>query len=58
MDEGALAAIKRWKVLVEKNHGVSQWTRGEEYVRLWQEGIRPNYGPALTEPVQADSFPI
>lgn len=58
MDEGALAARKRWKALVEKNHGVNQWTRGEEYVRLWQEGIRPNYSPALTEPVQADSLPI
>ena len=55
MDEGALAARKRWKALAEKNHGVNQWTKGEEYVRLWQEGIRPNYSPALTEPVQVDT---
>lgn len=52
MNEGALVARKRWKKIVDKTHGVNQWTRGEEYVRLWQEGIRPNYMPALTEPVQ------
>jgi small subunit ribosomal protein S23 len=27
------------------------WSRGEEYVRLWKEGIRPDYSPALTEPI-------
>ena len=27
------------------------WSRGEEYVRLWMEGIRPDYSPALTEPI-------
>ena len=27
------------------------WTRGEEYVRLWKEGVRPDYSPALTEPI-------
>jgi small subunit ribosomal protein S23 len=58
LDEGALAARKRWKALVEKNHGVNQWTKGEEYVRLWQEGIRPNYSPALTEPVQIDNLAL
>lgn len=58
MDEGALAARKRWKALVEKNHGVNQWTKGEEYVRLWQEGTRPNYSPALTEPVQVHATPL
>lgn len=52
MNEGAIAARKRWKKIVDKAHGVNQWTKGEEYVRLWQEGIKPNYMPALTEPVQ------
>jgi small subunit ribosomal protein S23 len=56
MDEGVLAARKRWKAIVEKNHGQNQWTKGQEYVRLWQEGIRPNYSPALTEAVQVDSI--
>jgi len=52
LDEGALAARKRWKAIIEKTHGVDQWTKGEQYVRLWQEGIKPNYNPALTQPVQ------
>lgn len=50
LDEGALAARKRWKAIIDKNHGANQWSKGEEYVRLWQEGVRPNYMPALTEP--------
>lgn len=50
LDEGALAARKRWKAIIDKNHGQNQWSKGEEYVRLWQEGARPNYMPALTEP--------
>ncbi|PPQ74383.1 hypothetical protein CVT24_000837 [Panaeolus cyanescens] len=53
LDEGAMAARKRWKAIVENRHGANQWTKGQEYVRLWQEGIRPNYMPALTEPVEA-----
>src|SRR6266550_5052645 len=28
-DEGALAARKRWKAIIERHHGVDQWTRGE-----------------------------
>jgi len=47
-DEGALAARKRWKAIVERHHGANQWTKGEQYVRLWQEGIRPDYMPAVT----------
>ena len=54
LDEGALAARKRWKATVERPH-VKQledenksWSKGEEYVRLWQTGNRPNYIPALT----------
>ena len=27
------------------------WSRGEEYVRLWKEGVRPDYSPPLTEPI-------
>lgn len=27
------------------------WSRGEEYVRLWKVGVRPDYSPALTEPI-------
>ena len=35
------------------------WSRGEEYVRLWKEGVRPDYSPALTEsiaPVDSADF--
>ncbi len=27
------------------------WSRGEEYVRLWKQGVRPDYSPALTAPI-------
>lgn len=52
LDEGALAARKRWKAIIDRNHGANQWTKGEEYVRLWRENIRPNFMPALTEAIQ------
>jgi small subunit ribosomal protein S23 len=57
LDEGAMAARKRWKAIVEKQHGSRQWTAGQEYVRLWKEGVRPNYAPMLTQPVTADRTP-
>ncbi len=56
-DEGALAARKRWKAIIERHHGVDQWTRGEEYVRLWKQGIPPNYAPSLTEPIDQNAEP-
>ncbi|KAI0080348.1 hypothetical protein K474DRAFT_1682731 [Panus rudis PR-1116 ss-1] len=46
-DAGAFAARKRWKAEIDRK--VGSWTRGQEYVRLWKEGVRPNYSPALTE---------
>lgn len=50
MDEGAMAARKRWKAIIDRKTGVvDQWTKGEEYVRLWREGVRPNYAPFLTQ---------
>ena len=51
LDEGALAARKRWRAIIEKQGGVSEWTKGQEYVKLWKKGIWPTYSPALTEPV-------
>lgn len=51
MDAGAIAARKRWKAIVERTGAVgSQWTKGQDYVRLWKEGVRPTYAPSLTEP--------
>ena len=46
LDAGALAARKRWKTIVEREPG--PWSRGQEYVRLWQEGVRPTYSPVLS----------
>lgn len=50
-DEGAIVAKKRWKAIVERNIGESEWTKGEEYVRLWKENIKAEFAPALTQPV-------
>ncbi|KIM47819.1 hypothetical protein M413DRAFT_439499 [Hebeloma cylindrosporum] len=55
-DEGAIAARKRWKAIVERQHGADQWSKGEEYVRLWQQGVKPNYMPALA-PSHPDRHP-
>ncbi|THH18562.1 hypothetical protein EW146_g2442 [Bondarzewia mesenterica] len=51
MDEGELVARKRWHAIVESSGPKGEWSRGEEYVRLWKEGVRPDYSPALTEPM-------
>ncbi|KAF9448180.1 hypothetical protein P691DRAFT_65885 [Macrolepiota fuliginosa MF-IS2] len=50
-DEGAIAARKRWKAIVERNIGESEWTKGEEYVRLWKENVKAEFSPELTQPV-------
>lgn len=50
-DQSAIAARKRWKAVVERGQPPIPWTAGQEYVRLWREGIRPNYSAALTGPV-------
>ncbi|KAK7694988.1 hypothetical protein QCA50_002176 [Cerrena zonata] len=55
LDAGALAARKRWKTIVEREPG--PWSRGQDYVRLWQEGVRPTYSPMLSgtgAPSEAD----
>lgn len=53
LDAGAIVARKRWKAIVDRQGGVgSEWSKGEEYVRLWKEGVRPTYAPSLTEPIE------
>ncbi len=54
-DAGALAASKRWKAIVERDGPAGAWSRGQEYVRLWKEGVRPTYSPVLAEPVITSS---
>ncbi|KAK7463867.1 mitochondrial ribosomal small subunit component [Stygiomarasmius scandens] len=57
LDEGAMAARKRWRSIVQGNQEPREWSKGQEYVRLWKEGIKPQYLPALTEPVNAPPTP-
>ncbi|KAF9015570.1 mitochondrial ribosomal protein S25-domain-containing protein [Cyathus striatus] len=52
-DDGAIVSKKRWRAIVDKKD--KQWTKGEEYVRLWKEEVRPEYYPALTQPVARSS---
>jgi len=55
LDAGAIAARKRWKAIIDKQGGVgSEWSKGQEYVRLWEGGVRPTYAPSLTEPPPTD----
>lgn len=42
-DPGEYAAAKKWSSLVREREGKDQWTKGQEYVRLWKDGVRPNY---------------
>ncbi|KAH9846865.1 mitochondrial ribosomal protein S25-domain-containing protein [Lenzites betulinus] len=44
---------KRWKAVVERPGKQDQWTKGQEYTRLWKEGVRPVYAPVLNEPAIA-----
>lgn len=60
LDEGALAARKRWRAIVHDHKGEREWSKGEKYVRLWREGVRPDYAPALTDEVAParTEFPV
>ncbi|KAI0095119.1 mitochondrial ribosomal protein S25-domain-containing protein [Irpex rosettiformis] len=50
-DAMANTARKRWRMIPEKVGEPGSWTKGEEYTRLWQEGVRPSYAPTLAAPV-------
>ncbi|KAH8990148.1 mitochondrial ribosomal protein S25-domain-containing protein [Lactarius hatsudake] len=56
LDDSTRLARRRWRMVPLGNGGSSssgsEWSRGEEYVRLWREGVRPDYSPALTEPIE------
>ena len=51
-DAAAQAARKRWRAVVERE---GAWTRGQEYTRLWQEGVRPTYSPVIEQVVAGSS---
>ncbi|KAJ4485923.1 mitochondrial ribosomal protein S25-domain-containing protein [Lentinula aciculospora] len=52
LDEGAMAARKRWRSIALEHTEDREWSKGQEYVRLWKDGFTPRYAPALTEPVK------
>jgi len=47
-DISAAANRKRWRAIIERHGPISEFTKGREYVRLWKEGVRPDYSPVLT----------
>ncbi len=49
-DRTAETERKRWKAVVEREGRPDQWTKGQQYTRLWKEGVRPVYAPVLSEP--------
>ncbi|KIK70806.1 hypothetical protein GYMLUDRAFT_66021 [Collybiopsis luxurians FD-317 M1] len=52
LDEGAMAARKRWRSIALEHTEDREWSKGQEYVKLWRDGIAPRYAPALTSPVK------
>ncbi|KAL0578500.1 mitochondrial ribosomal small subunit component [Marasmius crinis-equi] len=58
LDEGAMAARKRWRAIAQPHSEARQWSVGQQYVRLWKEGNTPKYAPALTEPEAPKPVPI
>ncbi len=50
-DAMANTARKRWRMIPERVGEPGSWTRGEEYTRLWQEGVRPSYAPTVASTV-------
>lgn len=51
IDEGSLTARKRWKMIAERHVGETDWSRGVQYVRMWQAGNRVDYSPAIMRPI-------
>ena len=55
LDDSTRLARRRWRMVPlgsSSSSSGAEWSRGEEYVRLWREGVRPDYSPALTEPIE------
>ncbi|KAH9964247.1 mitochondrial ribosomal protein S25-domain-containing protein [Russula dissimulans] len=65
LDDSARLARRRWRMIARGRGGDGggdaggdeanrdAWSRGEEYVRLWREGVRVDYSPASIEPIEA-----
>lgn len=51
-------ARKRWRAIVDRAAPPLSWTKGQEYTRLWQQGVRPNYSPLQSLPLVASPRPL
>ncbi|KAH9944177.1 mitochondrial ribosomal protein S25-domain-containing protein [Epithele typhae] len=49
-DEG-----KKWKAVYKRDGPPDQWTKGQEYTRLWKRGVRPMYSSIVDAPHQPSS---
>ena len=49
-DNNADVERKRWKAVAQREGPPDQWTKGQEYTRLWKAGVRPVYAPIFVEP--------
>ncbi|KAG0704378.1 mitochondrial ribosomal protein S25-domain-containing protein [Suillus ampliporus] len=50
LDRGALLARKRWKAILDVDSGMGEFDGGQQYTRLWKQGIRPTYLPEQLVP--------
>lgn len=44
------ASHKKWRAVAKREGPEMPWSSGQEYVRMWKEGVRPTYIPVVTEP--------
>lgn len=53
----SVEARKRWKMIVGGTGNPGKWSMGEDYTRLWKEGVRPNYVSSLSAPAEQSGVP-
>ena len=58
MESESNEARKRWKMVASTPQGERpvQWTEGKTYTRLWKDGIRPDYSPALSDAAETQKI--
>jgi small subunit ribosomal protein S23 len=52
LDEGSIAARKRWKMIADQRAVVKSWSKGQTYVKKRDEGERPDYSLEAFRAVQ------
>ncbi len=53
----SVEARKRWKMIVGGTGNPGKWSLGEDYTRLWKEGVRPDYMSSLSAPAEQTQVP-